>query len=420
MHHDHDHDGHSHKHHSGFKGWLFELFVPHTHDSSDSIDDALEASKEGVRALKVSLVILLGTTLLQFAIVTISGSVALLTDNIHNFADALTAVPLWIAFILGRRMAAPLHLRLRPGRRPRRVVHRRRCGALRRCRRVAVDLAPVPPAAVAQPVVGGRGRADRVCRQRGAGRLPDPGRAKIGSAPWWPTGCTPASTVHLPRGGVRCRGRDARIPLADPIVGLLISAAIIVLLWGTVKSIGRRLMDGSSPSSWTVPSGPCRDAGRPCRGQVQLRWVGHRLQGAATIAVADAALSAVAETIHAAEHRLGRALPELDDMVIRAVTAPAREKGTTLEPSHTTTIDTAIDLRDGGHPRPWQFHGDRGSVGDDQRVRRVVALLRGWRWLPETRPVLLADGTEGPPSMRDRRPGAVSQRLPRWVGWAGQ
>lgn len=101
----HSHHGHSHMHHTGFKGWLYELFVPHTHDSADSIDDALESSVQGVRALKISLFMLLGTTILQFLVVLVSGSVALLADTIHNLSDALTAVPLWIAFILGRRAA---------------------------------------------------------------------------------------------------------------------------------------------------------------------------------------------------------------------------------------------------------------------------------------------------------------------------
>ena len=103
-----DHHAHQNehgRHHGGFKGWLVELFVPHTHDAADSIDDAMEASIEGVRALKVSLFLLLGTTVLQFLVVLISGSVALLADTIHNFSDALTAVPLWVAFILGRRAA---------------------------------------------------------------------------------------------------------------------------------------------------------------------------------------------------------------------------------------------------------------------------------------------------------------------------
>ncbi|MFP5312064.1 MAG: cation transporter, partial [Actinomycetes bacterium] len=101
-HHEHEH-GHDHEHRSGFKGWLFELFVPHTHDAVDSIDDAMEANSEGIRALKISMFLLLATTVLQFLVVLFSSSVALLADTIHNFSDALTAVPLWIAFALGRR-----------------------------------------------------------------------------------------------------------------------------------------------------------------------------------------------------------------------------------------------------------------------------------------------------------------------------
>ena len=59
QHHSHDHDhahshSHGHEHHKGLKGWLFELFVPHSHDAADSVDDALEASAEGIRALKIS------------------------------------------------------------------------------------------------------------------------------------------------------------------------------------------------------------------------------------------------------------------------------------------------------------------------------------------------------------------------------
>lgn len=52
-----------------------------------------------------SLFVLLATTILQLGVVIISGSVALLADTIHNFSDALTAVPLWVAFVLGRRVA---------------------------------------------------------------------------------------------------------------------------------------------------------------------------------------------------------------------------------------------------------------------------------------------------------------------------
>ena len=75
---------------------------PHSHDAPDSLDDALAGSAEGIRAVKVSLVGLGPTSLAQLGVVLISGSVALLADTIHNASDALTALPLRMAFALGR------------------------------------------------------------------------------------------------------------------------------------------------------------------------------------------------------------------------------------------------------------------------------------------------------------------------------
>ncbi len=109
-------------------------------------------------------------------------------------------------------------------------------------------------------------------------------------------------------------------PLADPIVGLLISAAIIVLLWGTVRSIGRRLMDGIDPALMDKAEAALTSTpgvfGLP---KLQLRWVGHRLQGAATIAIADTSLSQANRIAREAEQQLAHALPNLDDMTIRTV-----------------------------------------------------------------------------------------------------
>jgi divalent metal cation (Fe/Co/Zn/Cd) transporter len=76
----------------------------HDHDhGTASVDRALEASREGVRALKVSMAALAGTALLQAGVVVASGSVALLSDTLHNLSDAGTALPLLLAFRLGRR-----------------------------------------------------------------------------------------------------------------------------------------------------------------------------------------------------------------------------------------------------------------------------------------------------------------------------
>lgn len=326
----HDHDGHSHKRRTGFKGWLFELFVPHTHDSADSIDDALESSVQGVRALKISLFILLGTTVLQFLVVLISGSVALLADTIHNFSDALTAVPLWIAFILGRRAATRRY-----------TFGYGRAEDLAGLFIVAVVALSAVVAAwqsidrlfnpqplhnlwwvLAAGVIGFAGNEAvaiyriRVGRQIGSAALVADGvHARI-------DGFTSLAVV-LGAGGVMLG-----FPLADPIVGLLISAAIIVLLWGTVKSIGRRLMDGIEPD--LVARAQTALEGTPgilAAERLQLRWVGHRLQGTATVTTADAPLSTVDQTLEEAKHRMGHALPKLDDMVIQVTAARAAEHG---------------------------------------------------------------------------------------------
>jgi cation diffusion facilitator family transporter len=71
------------------------------HDHSHGlVDPSIKRSREGVRAVALSLVVLLATALVQTAIFAATGSVALLADLIHNFGDALTAVPLGAAFLL--------------------------------------------------------------------------------------------------------------------------------------------------------------------------------------------------------------------------------------------------------------------------------------------------------------------------------
>jgi cation diffusion facilitator family transporter len=78
--HDHDHDGHGHSH--------------------GLVDRSIIRSREGVKAVSISLAVLGIAAGIQLAIFTLSGSVALLADLIHNFGDALTAIPLGIAFFL--------------------------------------------------------------------------------------------------------------------------------------------------------------------------------------------------------------------------------------------------------------------------------------------------------------------------------
>jgi cation diffusion facilitator family transporter len=88
---------HSHAH--GHGHW-------HEHGHSHGlIDDSIKRSREGLRAVLISLAVLGATALAQAALFVLTGSVALLADLIHNFGDALTAVPVGIAFLMRSRRA---------------------------------------------------------------------------------------------------------------------------------------------------------------------------------------------------------------------------------------------------------------------------------------------------------------------------
>src|SRR4051794_13936114 len=98
-------DDHGHEHEGGGPlGWLNKLGLLHSHKHGALAPDlALEGSAQGIRAVQISLVVLAMTAALQVAVSLSSGSVALLADTIHNFPDAMTASPLWLAFVLGRK-----------------------------------------------------------------------------------------------------------------------------------------------------------------------------------------------------------------------------------------------------------------------------------------------------------------------------
>jgi cation diffusion facilitator family transporter len=309
--HDHDHDGHSHP--TGIKGFFYGLFVPHSHDAADSIDDAMEASGQGIRAVKVSLVGLAATASLQLAVVLVSGSVALLADTIHNFSDALTAVPLWIAFVLGRRAAT-----------------RRYTYGFGR----AEDLAGLFIIAMIalSAVVAGFLSIERLFRPEpltnlgwvfAAGIIGFAGNElvaiyrirvgrRIGSA------ALVADGMHARTDGFTSLAVVAGVigvwlgfPLADPIVGLLITVAILVLLWGTARDIGRRLLDGVDPGLVALAEAALRAVpGVQGVDVVRMRWNGHRLAVSARVVTEPGATVAGFQALeHDAEHALRRALP---------------------------------------------------------------------------------------------------------------
>jgi cation diffusion facilitator family transporter len=322
--HDHDHDhGLDHDHGRGLRGMLREFVLPHTHDPADAVDDALEASTQGVRALKISLFILLGTTVLQLLVVLVSGSVALLADTVHNFSDALTAVPLWVAFVLGRRAAS-----------------RRYTYGLGRAEDLAGLFIIVVVALSA--IVAAWQSIDRIFHPQAvtnlgwvivAGLVGFAGNEavaiyrirvgrRIGSA------ALVADGVHARTDGftslavvLGALGVLAGFPLADPIVGLLISATIVVLLWGTVRSIGRRLLDGIEPELVARAEHALQHVeGVRSIEQVRLRWVGHRLHGDAIVVTDDHPLTKIEQITREAERQVGEHLRNVDSFHVHATT----------------------------------------------------------------------------------------------------
>ncbi|MDE0805284.1 MAG: cation diffusion facilitator family transporter [Acidimicrobiales bacterium] len=287
--HDHDHGDHGHGHRvGGLRGALSEIFRPHSHDAADSIDTALEASERGIRAVKVSFVALMVTALIQVAIVVATGSVALLADTIHNFSDALTAIPLFLAFRLGRR---PANDRYTYG-------YRR-----------AEDLAGLFILAMiaASAVIAAVQSIDRLLNPRpleNLGVLLFAGLAgfvgnelvalyriregtAIGSAALVADGYHARTdgftSLAVALGAV---GVWAGIDRADPIVGLGISIAIFAVLAGAARQIYYRLMDAVDPAiveeiRHETDHVPGVIAVEPPR----VRWLGHRLVADLTINV---------------------------------------------------------------------------------------------------------------------------------------
>ena len=312
---------HGHAHEDGGRR-LFAWFPSHGHGAGDSIDPALETSREGIRCLAISLAALAVTAGVQLVIVAVSGSVALFGDTIHNLADALTAVPLGVAFLVGRR----------------RPTTRYTYGYGR-----GEDLAGIF-------IVAMIALSAAVAGWEAIQRLVDPhdvrnvgwvvaagligfaanelvavyrirvGR-RIGSA------ALVADGLHARTDGltslavvVGAVGVALGFRLADPIVGLLITAAILVVLKGAARDVYRRLMDSVDPDlvervDTVLASVPGVEGVEA----VRIRWIGHELRAEAEI-VSDCELSladahAIAED---ARHRLLHEIPQLSEATIHS------------------------------------------------------------------------------------------------------
>jgi cation diffusion facilitator family transporter len=279
----------------------------------------LDTGAVGIRATKVSLVALGITTLLQAIIVIFSGSVALLSDTVHNLGDALTAIPLWIAFAVGRR---------RP---TRSYTH-----GFGRFEDVAGLLIVVAIAASAAFIIWESvGRLfeprliDHIPWVIAAGIIGALGnefvaryRIKVGRA---------IGSEALIADGQHARS-DALTSLAvvvagigavfgaawvDPVAGLAVAAAMLWLLARTARRMSRRLLDGVEPEvvddveDSIVAVDRVRDIT-----DLRVRWQGHVLSVSVSIAV-DPELSV--EDGHEAAHEVEHALHHRFTFPVQAI-----------------------------------------------------------------------------------------------------
>lgn len=325
--HDHPHDhipSDEHHHHGGgLWGWISNIFHLHGHSQQHGAlasDQAFTDNQEGIRTVWLALAALTITALLQIVIVAWSGSVALLADTIHNIGDGLNSLPLLIAFYLARRAATRrytygfgkaedvagifivLSIAISAG-----VVFYESIQKLFNPEPMS-NLGWVAAAAI----IGFLGNEAVALLQIRTGR-------KIGSA------ALVADGLHARTDGltslavlVAAGGTWLGFPIVDPIIGLLIGVAILFITKDAVVTMWYRLMDAIEPEY--MDQAEAAITGQPgvkslCR--LRMRWMGHRLQAEATIAV-DPQLTTLAshQIAEQVRHELFHQLPTLSDAIV--------------------------------------------------------------------------------------------------------
>jgi cation diffusion facilitator family transporter len=260
------------------------------------------------------------TAVIQLIVVVLSGSVGLLADTIHNFADAATAIPLGIAFWLARRAAT------------RRFTYG--LGRVEDFAGLVILAIIVTSAAVAateaihrflhpQPVamlwavmlasmigfVGNEGVAIfriRVGRQIGSAALIADGyHARVDG---WTSLAVLVGAVGVWLG----------YRLADPIVGLIISAAIAALVWQSARAIIVRMLDGVDTDTVdTIAHAAAHVAGVDEVSDVRARWIGHRLYADISVSVSGALSVAEGHEIaKEVRHQLLHHMPHLGGVAV--------------------------------------------------------------------------------------------------------
>lgn len=338
---------HEHEHGDGLRDRLAHLLRPHSHDPASGFDSALEASHKGVRAVKVSLVALMVTAVAQLLIVFQTGSTALLADTIHNFSDALTSLPLWIAFVLGRR-AANRQYTYGYGRAEDLVglfivVMIAFSAVLVGWESVQRLFAPAE--IVDLWLVGLAGFMGFLGNEAVAIYRIRVGR-DIGSQ------ALIADGLHARTDGITslavviaAMGVALGFPLADPVIGLVITAVILWILKDAARAVFRRLMDAIDPELvHEIEHIAAGVEGVIEVESVRVRWMGHRLVASADLVVdcrqTVAEGHAIAERVR---HTLFHSVRGLDTVLVHADPcehgesdshAETRDHDGTLVPAH--------------------------------------------------------------------------------------
>jgi cation diffusion facilitator family transporter len=256
--------------------------------SHAGIDPSIASSDRGIWAVKWSFIGLFITAALQLAVVIWSNSISLLADTIHNFGDAATAIPLAIAFVFAKKKPSP---RFTYG-----------YGRVEDFAGILVVLTILTSAIVAayeaiQRLVHPEkvGHLGAVAIAAVIGFLGNEGVAifrvrvgkEIGSA------ALVADGYHARTDGwtslavlLGALGVWLAFPLADPIVGLLITAAILVIVWRSAKEVISRALDGVDPDVLSqVQHAAAHVPGVRDLKEVRARWLGHQLLAEVNIAV---------------------------------------------------------------------------------------------------------------------------------------
>src|SRR5262245_43116014 len=323
MGHQHHHHNSPHHHHSpgGHESPHEGHQEYHSHGHSHGIvDPSIASTDRGLWALKWSFVGLTVTAAVQVVVVVLSGSVGLLADTIHNFADSATAIPLGVAFWLARRGQT------------RRFTYG--LGCVEDFAGVLIILTILGSALVAayesitrlfhpQPVgllwavmvasiVGFVGNeAVAVFRIRVGER--------IGSA------ALVADGYHARVDGwtslavlVGAIGVWLGYPLADPIVGLAISSAILVIVWQSARSVVLRMLDGVDTEAVdAIAHAAAHVAGVNEVTDVRARWIGHRLHADVSVSVPPELSVAEGHAIaKEVRHQLLHHLPHLGGVAV--------------------------------------------------------------------------------------------------------